>query len=399
MIDVLVTFLGRVPKGEKGYRTTRYDFGDVKTDPVAFFGWPLCERVQPERLVILGTAGSMWDHLFEGDIAFGSAAEGARLKLLEAVEVKAVTTADLAPLEPLLSQRLGIAVRLRLIPYCRIEKEQAELLRIMAGQVETDDRVHIDVTHGFRHLPMLALLAALHLRVVHNAKIEGIWYGAYDPDTGEAPVYNLRGLLHIADWVESLSIYNYTGDYGVFQALIGGKAGDRLAEAAFLENINRIGQARRPARESLEALRAGQKASPAQSLFQPELERRLEWAEQDRFYQRQRQLAHGYLKRDQFLEAILTGYEAFITRLVQEQREDDPQNLDYRTHARERFDASEKQRSPRSPRYRAWDSLRRLRNAVAHGNRPKGEEVLRALSGREEIRNLLHDLFAELLPE
>lgn len=73
MPTVLLTFLGRVPKSECGYQATRYDFGDGLADePVAFFGWPLQRRVRADRLVVLGTAGSMWDPLFEEGIASGA---------------------------------------------------------------------------------------------------------------------------------------------------------------------------------------------------------------------------------------------------------------------------------------------------------------------------------------
>ena len=62
MTTTLLTFLGRVPKTESGYRKTSYDFGDgSRSEPVAFFGWPLQKRIAAQRLVIMGTAGSMWN--------------------------------------------------------------------------------------------------------------------------------------------------------------------------------------------------------------------------------------------------------------------------------------------------------------------------------------------------
>ncbi|PYV45093.1 MAG: hypothetical protein DMG06_03735 [Acidobacteria bacterium] len=117
MTTTLLTFLGRVPKTESGYRKTSYDFGDgSRSEPVAFFGWPLQKRIAADRLVIMGTAGSMWDHLFEGDIVFGEEAQDARWRLLEATEAKAVTADLLAPLQQPLSERLGCEARLVLIP-------------------------------------------------------------------------------------------------------------------------------------------------------------------------------------------------------------------------------------------------------------------------------------------
>ncbi len=397
---VCITFLGRTPRGEDGYRTTRYEFGDGTTsEPLAFFGWALHERLKPGRLVVLGTAGSMWDHLFEGDFDLGSEAEDERLALTGAVEAGRVDQDRLDRLAPLLAERLGCEVRLRLIPYCRDEAEQVELLRIMAGDVEPGDRVDLDVTHGFRHLPMLALLAALHLRRVREAEIAHIWYGAYDPDTGRAPVHDLAGLLKIADWIEALAVYERSGDYGVFAGLIGGETGGLLAKAGFLETVNRIGQARTRLRDALKRIEqpAG---DPALPLFRDELRRRIGWAEGENYYLRQRELAYEYLRRGRHLNAVLTGWEAFTTRLQHEGgRRLDPDNPEHRDQVRRDFDARERRRHPRSDRYRAYDTLRRLRNAVAHGSQPKGEEVQRALSDREAMEHLLRELFAVLLPE
>ena len=191
MPHTLITFLGRTPRGEQGYRTTCYDFGDgADCEPVAFFGWALQRRLRPNRLVVLGTPGSMWDHLFEGDIALGDAAEEDRLALVGEAERQAVTQERLDRLAPVLADRLGCEVRLRLISYCHTSREQEGLLRDLAEEVGQGDRVDLDITHGFRHLPMLTLLSALHLRKVRSAKIAHIWYGAYDPDTGRAPVHD-----------------------------------------------------------------------------------------------------------------------------------------------------------------------------------------------------------------
>lgn len=94
--DCLITFLGRVPKTDGSYRTTAYDFDLRQSAPVAFFGWALRERLQPRRLLILGTAGGRWDHLFERNLELGEQAETQRLALIEGVETK-----DVAQLSPL----------------------------------------------------------------------------------------------------------------------------------------------------------------------------------------------------------------------------------------------------------------------------------------------------------
>ena len=398
MTSTLITFLGRPPEKEGAYRKTRYDFGDgTVTKPIAFFGWTLGERLRPDRIVILGTAGSMWDHLVEGDLDHGGVAEDERLLLDDRVKQQQVGEADLVPFEPLLSERLACDVRLRLIPYCRDETEQIELLRILADQVDPGDRVDLDITHGFRHLPMLGLLSALHLRQVRNVEIAHIWYAAYDQAIDRAPVHDLAGLLNIADWIDGLSAYRRTGDYGVFSHFIGGETGRLLGEAGFLETVNRIGQARSRLREVLKRL-DDELRDPVMGLFRDELRRRIRWAEGDNYYLRQRSLAYEYLDRGRYLDATLSGWEAFTTLLQREAGDKlDPDNHEHRQAVRDRFDSEERQKRPRD-RWEAFDSLRRLRNAVAHGSQPKGDEVQRALGSADEMHTFLQALFDRLLP-
>ena len=64
---------------------------------------------------------------------------------------------------------------------------------------------------------------------------------------------------------------------------------------------------------------------------------------------------------------------------------------------RERFDSEQRKQRPR-PRWEAFDTLRRLRNAAAHGSQPKGEAVQRALDSPRQMHELLVRLFEALLP-
>lgn len=385
MSIVLLTFLGRVAKPEGTYRTTRYDFNGKKTVPVAFFGWPLAEHLRPDRVVVLGTSGSMWDHLLERDLDFGSEAEDLRLSLIEVVESKDVRQEHLDKMEPLITERLGRAVRLRLIPYCRTDAEQVELLRILSEQVATRDRVHLDVTHGFRTLPMLGLLAALFLRHVHKAAIDGIWYGAYDPDTNQAPVQNVKGLLHIADWLQALTTYDKDADYGVFAPLLG-SAGEQLARAAFFERISNPVKAR-------EALRGWESradrfpaSDPAADLFRQELERRIAWIRRPDRAAWERTLAWRYLESGDYVRAALYGLEAVISAEVAEgngdigdfsQREATKEGL---KHDKEGF-----------------RRLNDLRNALAHGLRPRDDRIEQLLRDQSTLRTTLNELFEKLL--
>lgn len=296
-MTALLTFLGRVPRTERGsYRRTRYDFGDGGVgEELAFLGWALQRRLRPERMVILGTSGSMWDHLFEGDLALGSAEEASREALIAAVENSNVQQEQLDPLQDVLSRTVGCSVRLIIIPYCRTEAEQIEVLRCMAAEIQHGETVHIDVTHGFRHLPMLALLAGLYLQIERSAQVGGIWYGAYDPDTGQAPVYELSGLLRIAQGFQALAVFDWSGDYRVFVDLFqrsgAADSADRLRRAGYYENILNVGAATGELRKLRPGLREPGSVSAELNLLLPLIDQRLSWLDEDRQYEKQLALA------------------------------------------------------------------------------------------------------------
>lgn len=385
MTHTLISFLGRVPKSENGYRPTRYSFDGEQDEPTAYIGWSLRRRLNPDRLVILGTAGSMWDHLFEKDIALGAEAEDERLALQEATEAKTVSEVQLEALAPLLAKRLGCEVRLALIPYCRDEAEQLELLRIMASEVNPGEQVHLDVSHGFRHLPMLALLSALHLREVKNADIAGIWYGSYDPDTSEAPVYNLAGLLRIADWLGALHTFDKDGDYGAFSNLLG-PAGTQLAKAAFFERTSNPVKAREALTTWINRDDRYPEGDPAVQLFRDQLEKRVGWFRSANRPAWEKKLAWEYLERGDYVRAAIYGLEAVISQEAI-QRGQDAGDFDCRDTLREEL------RNTRE----GFRTLGRLRNAFAHGVRPLNKDIERAISDQTDLHNTLKSLFTRLL--
>jgi CRISPR-associated Csx2 family protein len=106
----LVSFLGKGRLDPStGYQTATYRFegGSERTSP--YFGLALTEHLRPERLVILGTSGSMWDVFIEHQ-AQADEQEEARLRLLDAAQENRVDDALLKEFTPVLENRLGIPV-------------------------------------------------------------------------------------------------------------------------------------------------------------------------------------------------------------------------------------------------------------------------------------------------
>ena len=397
--SVQISFLGRVRGGSQNYRKARYRFpcGEEAID--RFFGLAL-QRVHPsDRLVFLGTAGSMWPVLLE-HVDAGEDEEELRAELMAAEEGEAVSQELLDRVEALVSRGLGVECALRLIPYGRDELEQRAILHRLAESVHHGERVTMDLTHGLRHLPMIAFVSALYLQHMEEVEVSRLYYGALDmtesdPDheLGETPVLRLDGLLEIAGWLQDLRLFDQRGDFGVFAERLEGaglapEAVSDLRAGAFFERINDAGRARRPLANLDSALRATNLEGPA-ALFAEPLRRRVSWAHGSSLQERQARLAWSHLRHGDYLRAAIFGYEAFITMQV---RSGDPMSYVVRDEARQEFQREHRKTDEGA----AFQSLADLRNALAHSTRAKTGTAQSAMSDETRLRERLAELFRTL---
>jgi CRISPR-associated DxTHG motif protein len=109
------------------------------------------------------------------------------------------------------------------IPDGRSETELWQIFAAMIDQLPHGCRVVLDVTHGFRSLPMVALLAALYLRQSDRVQVERIVYGAWearDPLTNKAPVFDLTPFLDMANWMSAANVFLKTGHAGLIADIL-----------------------------------------------------------------------------------------------------------------------------------------------------------------------------------
>ena len=382
MTHALITFLGRTPRDPQthGYRVTTYQFPDRTSETTAVVGWNLAQRLRPDRVIILGTSGSMWDFLAESaGIEKTESLLDVWEKLTQAVEDQTVSDALLQKIKPLITDHLEIETQLCLIPKGVIEAEQLKVLDIMAGATKDINELSLDVSHAFRHLPMIAIVAASYLQSIRNIQFKSLWYGFYDPDTNTGTVYDLKGLLHLFEWVRALSQFEHTGDYGVLADLlqkVNPCLEDPTRKAAFFERTTRESLAKNEIDEIVAALEATPLTGIA-GLFQPALQDRLKWSEKETPQRRQKQLAMDYLERRDYLRAALYAQEAFVTFRVS-CAGGNPALYSDRQTAREDYE-----KNKMSKLYR---NLRDLRNALAHGTEPTTKKVKQMMKEEAKLR-------------
>lgn len=374
--------------GSGKYQEARYAFEGEIWPATKFFGLALARRLRPNRLVLLGTAGSMWDVLLADHLGDADFTE-AHNQLLEAAKRAAVTAEQLESLRPLIERAVGIPAQLEIIPDCRTPGEQSAILSVLADLVAPGDALTLDLTHGYRHLPMLGLVAAAYLRAVRGAAIERLAYGALQmqgPDA-VAPVLDLRGMLDILDWVSALAAFDASGDLArVAPALeaagLAASPSNALRQAAFDErNLN--------TERAVANLGAARKAiaelhSPALDLFRPQLEARLAWIEGNERWRHEAALAYRELDRGDCLRAAALFSEAAISRHLTQQGTNPSQRV-----ARDRAEIPDD----------AYRELKDIRNALAHGNPSRDSQWRDRIATLIGSRDRLPARLLELAPE
>ena len=384
MSATLISLIGKSRLDpQTGYRTANYRYPDGTTRTEPFFGLGLKECIHPEKLILVGTRGSMWDVFFDHQ----NVQDESILALIDAVPEERVTQAMLTAPAQQLTERFGIPVQCLLIPYAENETEQAQILLELARAVEPGESIVLDVTHGFRHLPMLALVAARYLKYVRRVTIQDVYYGALemtDKQNGVTPVLNLGGMLHMLDWVEALAVYEHSGDYGVFAELfqqdgMAPEHADQLRRAAFFERSTNPEKAREKLGGAINHIQ--NHSGALGQLFSAPLAENISWFKAKDRAERERELADRYLERRDYLRAVMFLQESFVSRAVW-QNKGDPSNFDERKSALDEW------------RDRSGDFkfLANLRNAMAHGVRSADDNISRLLQNEEKLAQKLRQL-------
>lgn len=102
------------------------------------------------------------------------------------------------------------------IPDGRDENELWSLFETVVAEVDVQEHVIFDITHGFRSLPFLSLLAVAYLREVKDIKLQAVLYGNFEArdEAGRTPVIDLSGFVSLFDWMTAADRFTSFGDAG-----------------------------------------------------------------------------------------------------------------------------------------------------------------------------------------
>jgi cell division protein DivIC len=378
MATVLVSFIGRgqgpragqaeAAVSRSGYARTTYSFeaeGAFAAEAIeaSFFGAALLQRLKQtnrgvERWLLMGTEQSLWNDLLE---IFPDATQDRLLETWNRVD-EAVKNCALNPLtqelldgwDGLLSREMNdTTILCRLVGAADTAQSQGKIYQALLESIRHGDAIVMDITHGFRHQPVLASFMVMLLRWLRGVKNVELYYGALEMKGSKShcPVLKLPLCNDLLEATEAVAIVEQTGIYKHLGDCAFPSAKAKLGEVAFADEMNT--EARKLATEIRKELRAARDEdtlAPLQSSLTEMFDEALGWAAEDSLAKRLKHKAEFSFRRGQYFRAIMLLWEALL--VADCDKFGIPDSTDYES----RSDAENRLRS-RLPIKDGWFSL------------------------------------------
>ncbi len=97
------------------------------------------------------------------------------------------------------------------IPSVQSEAEVWQIFDAVVTAVEPEMQVIFDITHAFRSIPLLVLLAAAFLQKARQVNIQGVYYGAFEANRQAPPIVDLTPAIKLLDWLTATDKFLATG--------------------------------------------------------------------------------------------------------------------------------------------------------------------------------------------
>jgi len=390
MASILLTTLGRAYKADgDSYRKTCYRFPDGREIESLFFGdafyqWLVVSGKSIGKVVILGTEGSSWDILVDGSdeelyYRLGDTARTTDEKLLRDLETH-------------VSESWNCRASCRIIPDGFRSEDQYRILSIITQEIPQDTGLWMDITHGFRSLPVLELFSSMNLEETKNVHLEGIFYGMFDKNENNlTPVAEISFVNELKEWNQAIYSLNHQGKLNVLLSLPGMETyQEQLRDLIFYEQMNQISKAGTVASNILKRLKTEGINSKAGEMYCGRLMDFFKWSEGGSYSLRQYEIACRLIEQHEYVQGIIMLYESLVTHAVPDGS--DPTDFNIRLNITETGSYC---------RIKECFFIRDLRNVIVHGTKPKHRnagEIMRILNDPhvfekkiKELTDAVHD--------
>jgi CRISPR-associated Csx2 family protein len=221
------------------------------------------------------------------------------------------------------------------IPNGNDEEEFWKIFKAVGKNIPKGAVVTLDVTHGFRSLQMVMLLACAYYEASGDFKLKGAYYGAFVNENELAHAVDLTPMLTLLRWASAVDAFKRSGSLRqmaellkgnnpVSQSDVEGKLSHqmrKLTDALELGRLRNIAQPIREIRHKAKALRA--QAKPRVTPFVDQLDSVLDElrrfdvsfdeSDVDKWLAAQFRLVKWYKDKRHYMQAVLLLHEWVIS--------------------------------------------------------------------------------------
>ena len=292
MPTTLISVIGKPRSGRYNHAKYRLHDEVIETD---FFFLPLLKHYQPQKFYLIGTQDSIWT-------------------IVDQVR-----------------EQEGFDYESVIVPFGINAEEIWQIFeRIVQLPLEGQELI-IDITHGFRAIPVAVFMAVLYFQTVkQDVWVKDILYGNYDardPHTGIAPVVHLTSLLDMNEWIRAARRFVQYGDGDLLIKKMATRLPDEKPYQAFLKafrefvlnlQLNFVSQIPGAARQLQTTLQREVKNSllgiPTYRLLHPLIQERLRMFTCDEpEWKKQWRVADWFFRNHQYSQALIVLRETLIT--------------------------------------------------------------------------------------
>ena len=308
----LVSFIGAA----NSYKKTQYSLNGKISNSVSFICRALFDFIHPRKLVIIGTSGSTWSEVLTNFLSEEQLTEYQGFFTELKNQNKNFTQAQVDQIANICSSLCECKF------VCKIfdQNDQNSLLKSIINLIEPNEHICIDITHGYRFIPLIVTTAIHYLKFIKKVSIENVYYGQFECENTVKPILNLTHIIELNNWITSFAQFEQTNDPSVFTNLIKQSTDQQflkdLQEASFKEKLIY-------AKDSIDLLKNInlkedlKNSNPLIELLEEPLVEKLSYINEDSTAYSIYLLSQQYFEARDFLRAVIYLHESLMTRYAE----------------------------------------------------------------------------------
>ncbi|MEO2153567.1 MAG: TIGR02221 family CRISPR-associated protein [Aquificota bacterium] len=375
MQKVLISFIGTGRKAQGGgkeeYQKAIYQIPNRRPKESSLITSVLFNELKPDKLIVIGTPQSIWAELSKINPELLESGEVYERIWEETWEDKSVVKKEtLKEWETYLKEKLNTQISLNLVDNDAIDSIVEILYKELPEKVK---EVYLDITHAFRHFPLIAAFALPALKYIKAFEKLTLIYGKLAKPPEKSPVIFLDTPNKLLELLEAISLTQHAGNFEKFASILG----NNKIEDLYLkvETNRRISNSTLNSLEK-ELLAHDITQKMAADFLKKEVIPNLRG---DNLAIRMAKRARFFAERNQFLKAYTLIFEALVNT--------QPEYLSYEDKKKSLEALLNKEEK------NIYNTIRRLRNIIAHGDNKVDSDLKGILQNKDKLKEWVYKGF------